>query len=40
MTITDFRSIFIAALSKLTDNKNNAANKSAKPNILTNISLS
>lgn len=37
MTINDFRTIFRNALSKLTDNKNNAANKSARPNIRTNI---
>ena len=40
MTIKDFSIIFKNALSKLTVSKNNAANKSARPNIRTNICLS
>ncbi len=35
----DFKTMFSAALSKLTDNKNKAANKSAIPNIRTSIFL-
>ena len=40
MTIKDFSIMFKNPLSKLTVNKNSAANKSARPNIRTNICLS
>lgn len=39
MIIIDFNIMLTTALSKLTYNKKNAAKRSAKPKILTNIKL-